>query len=185
MSRDLFAPPTNGHSYLKPLEDPFRWVVAVFAENGATQAIIKANKAKLLTYYPIRFNGKGEAKPLWMNYLFLEWRENITIDLCREVPKFIKIISAHDDEGIVRPILVRRNAIADSLRLVTMGKFDDKTFKRNFYGRGSVVRVIEGNFVDKRVTLEIDVLPHMNGRTRVPVDMNGIKAKIEIFKLAL
>jgi hypothetical protein len=45
--------------------------------------------------------------------------------------------------------------------------------------------VIEAGFMNKKVTLEIDVPPYMNGRTKVPVDINGIKGKIELFKLAL
>ena len=47
------------------------------------------------------------------------------------------------------------------------------------------IALLEGSFIDKTVRLEIDVPPDMNGRIRVPVDINGIKAKIELFKLAL
>jgi hypothetical protein len=188
MSKDLFdggAPKINGHSYLKPVEDPFRWVCAMFASDGAPQIIRRANEIPLRTYYPIRFNVQGEPTPMWRNYLLIEFREGVTINLCRTTTHFLKVISEKDEEGIFHPVLVRRNAIAESLRLVTMGKFNETEFKRKFYGRGSVVRVMEGSFIDKTVRLEIDVPPHMNGRTRVPVDINGIKAKIEIFKLAL
>ena len=185
MGRDLFAPPVNGHNFLKPLEDPFRWVCAVFSQDGAVQIIMRANKNGLKTLYPIRRDIKGEYQPLWRSYLFIEFREGITIDLCRTTTHFIKIVSERDEDGLQHPILVRRNAIAQSLRLVTMGKFDDSHFKRQFHGKGSIVRVIEGNFADKKVRLEIDVPPDMNGRTRVPVDMSGIKARIELYKLDL
>ena len=185
MSRDLFSASTNGHRYLKPLEDPFRWCVAIFSQDGAPQAIVKANKANLKTYYPIRFNGKGEPKPLWMNYLFLEFKENITLDLCREVPKFITIISARDDKGFVRPILVRRNAVEESRAIVMAGKFNERIISRQFHGRGSLVRVIEGMFIDKRVRLEEDVLPDWKGNHKVKVDIDGIRGTIEVYKLAL
>jgi hypothetical protein len=183
MSKDLFAPQTNGHAYLG--QDKFRWVVGVFRENGAQQAIIRANKCGLKTYYPIRFNGKGEPVPLWRSYLFVEHRTSVTLELFHEVPNFIKVISERDDDGLLRPILVRRNGIEESMRLVMIGKFNERPFKRSFYGKGSIVRVLEGSFMDRKVRLEVDVPPDLNGRTRVAVDINGIKAKIEIFKLAL
>ena len=180
---DLF----NGAAHPSAISEieEFKWIVAVFSADGASITIRRANEHDLKTFYPIRFSGKGEPTPMWANYLFIEFVEGITIDLCRITSKFMRIVSARDKEGIVRPILVPKNAIAESLRMVTMGKFDEKQFKRQFHGRGSIVRVIEGNFIDRKVRLEMDVTPDMNGRTRVPVDINGIKAKIEIFKLAL
>jgi hypothetical protein len=185
MSKDLFAgaPQANGHAYLK--SDPFRWIVGMFKENGAQQAIIRANKCDLLTYYPIRFNGKGEPVPLWRNYLFMEYRRFVTLELFHKVPNFIKVITERDDDGLVRPVLVRRNGIEESMKLVMMGRFNARSLKRRFYGKGSIVRVLDGGFIDKKVKLEVDVRPDMNGRTRVTVDINGIKARIEIFKLAL
>jgi hypothetical protein len=183
--RDLFAPKVNGHSYLKPLDDPFRYICGVFSGDSAVQIIQRANQIPLATYFPIRFNGKGEPIPLWRNYLMIEFREGITINLCRTTSHFIRVVSERDKDGLVTPVMVRKDSVTESLRLVTMGKFNDKSFKRQFHGKGSIVRVLEGNFIDRRVTLEIDVPPDMNGRTRIPVDMNGIKCKIELFKLAL
>ena len=153
--------------------------------DGATQIIKRASAHELKTFYPIRRNLRGEYAPLWRAYLFIEFREGVTINLCRTTSHFLKIISERDDGGLSHPILVREDAIADNLRLMMMGKFDDKTYIRRFYGKGSIVRVIEGNFIDRKVRLEMDVTPDMNARTRVPVDINGIKAKIEIFRLAL
>jgi hypothetical protein len=185
MARDLFSSAPNGHAYLKPLDDPFRWVCAVFNENGAIQIIQRANAKDLKTFYPIRRNIHGEYAPLWRSYLFIEFREGVTINLCRTTTHFIKIVSERDKSGLITPVMVRKDGIKESLRLVTMGKFDESQFKRQFHGKGSIVRVLEGVFIDRRVTLEIDVPPDMNARTRVPVDINGIKAKIEIFRLAL
>jgi hypothetical protein len=39
---------------------------------------------------------------------------------------------------------------------------------RRFYGRGSIVRVLEGNFLNQKIRLEIDIQPHMKGITRFP-----------------
>ena len=164
MGRDLFAPKINGHSYLK---DDFRWVVAIFMTDGAVEVIKRANENDLKTFYPIRKNIRGEYKPLWANYLFIQFIETVTIDLCRTTSKFIKVISARDDEGIIRPILVRKDAIAESLRLMTQGKFDAVTFKRRFHGRGAIVRIIDGPFLDKIARLEIDVLPEMKATKRL------------------
>ena len=85
----------------------------------------------------------------------------------------------------MRPILVRKEAINGSMKLMTMGKFDDVVFKRRAYGKGFIVRVLEGSFIDTKVRLEMDVTPDMPGRTKVKVDINGLKATIELFKLAL
>jgi hypothetical protein len=183
--RDLFAPKTNGHAHLAPLEDPFRWVVSVFSENGATEIIRRANAKDLKTFYPIRRNLAGEYTPLWRSYLFIEFREGVTINLCRTTTHFIKVVSERNKDGLITPVLVRKGAIAESLRLVAQGKFDDVTFQRRSYGKGAIVRVIEGNFIDKKVRLEMNVTPDMAGRTRVKVDIDGIKGTIELFKLAL
>jgi hypothetical protein len=139
----------------------------------------------LATYFPIRFNARGEATPLWRAYLFAEFRDGITIDILRSTSKFIRIISERDDEGIYQPVLVRRNAVQESMAMVMEGKYNERIIERRYYGRGSIVRVLEGNFIDKKVRLEMDVWPEMPGRTKVKVDINGVKAVIELFKLAL
>jgi hypothetical protein len=188
---DLFGSraPINGKHYdlFNGREiDTFRWIVTLFSQGGATRAIIKANAINLATFFPIRFNKQGEPVPLWSNYLFMEFREFVTIDLCRNTPNFIKLISSRDpDSDIMQPIMVRRGAIAESLRLITQGKFNEQVFVRPFHGRGSIVLVTDGPFLDKQVRLEIDVPSNMNARIKVPVDINGIKATIELFKLAL
>jgi hypothetical protein len=182
--RDLFAPKTNGHHFLKPVED-FRWVVGVFSGNGATQVIQRAYKRDLKTFYPIRRNHKNEYVPLWRAYLFIQFVEGVSIELCRTTSRFINVVSERDEDGLVTPVLVRKDAINESLHLMTMGKFDDVTFQRRFHGRGSIVRVLEGSFIDQKVRLEVDIRPEMKGNYKVPVDINGIKATIEIFKLAL
>ena len=166
-------------------QDDFHWVVGMFTGNGATDAIRRANQVPLRTYYPIRFNGKGEPVPLWRNYLFIEYREDLTSSLCRATKKFIKVLSMRDDEGNQYPIRVRRNAIDMHMQLLMKGKFDDKTFLRRFYGRGSLVRVVEGTFIDKRVRLEIDVTPDLPGNSKIPININGFKGSIDLWKLAL
>ena len=45
--------------------------------------------------------------------------------------------------------------------------------------------VTNGSFMDRKVGLEIDVAPEMRGNMKVPVSIDGIKAVIEIHKLAL
>jgi hypothetical protein len=122
---------------------------------------------------------------LFRNYLFVEFREHLTLDICRATTKFIKVIKTHDDDGKLVPLLVRRNHIEENKAMVLAGKFNERSLQRKFHGQGSTVRVIEGSFIDKRVRLEADILPTMKGNYRVPVDINGIKAKIEIFKLAI
>jgi hypothetical protein len=188
---DLFdkRTPINGKHYdlFNNREiDEFRWIVAQFSGSGATRAIIKANTCNLSTYYPLRINKDGEPVPLWANYLFMEFREFVTIDICRNTPRFIKIISARDHgSDIVHPIMVRRNAIAENMKMIMDGRFNERVFVRPFHGRGSLVRVIEGNFLDRRVCLEIDIPPTMRGNIRVPVSIDGIRAVIELHKLAL
>jgi transcription antitermination factor NusG len=185
MAKDLFgAPRINGHHYLPPI-DEFRWVVAVCQADGATQVIKRARENELQTFYPIRRTFKGEYSPLWKNYLFVQWREFITLEVCRSTTKFMTFINTHDEEGIVKPVLVRRNAIDETLRMITQGKYDERLIDRRFYGKGSIVRVIEGNFMDRNVRLEEAILPEMHGNHKVAVDLNGIKAVIEIYKLAL
>ena len=90
---DLFggAPKTNGHAYVKPVEDPFRYVCGVFSGDGAVQILQRANKSIFGNYFPIRFNGKGEPVPLWRNYLLIEFREGVTINLCRQQPSLLKL----------------------------------------------------------------------------------------------
>jgi hypothetical protein len=177
MMQDLF-------SSIQPSTD-FSWVVAMFAGTGATDAIRRANDVPLKTYFPIRFNGNQEPIPMWRNYLFIEFRGMLTLNICRSTSKFLKIICAHDEEGILRPIMVRKNAIAESLELFQQGRFNDRTYVRRYYGKGSIVRVIEGNFIDKRVRLEIDIEPGLPGTKKVPIDINGCRGSIEIWKLAL
>ena len=38
---DLFggAPKTNGHAYIKPVEDPFRYICGVFSGDGAVEIL--------------------------------------------------------------------------------------------------------------------------------------------------
>jgi hypothetical protein len=185
--RDLFGTPINGKHYdlFGTKRNEFHWIVGVFSGSGAVEVIKRAHEIPLATYFPIRRNVKGEYIPLWANYLFIEFRESVTIDLCRTTARFIKVISERDEDGVLHPVLIRKHAINESLKLMTQGKFDDIEFKRRTYGRGTIVRVIEGNFIDKRVRLEMAVTPEMNGRTKVRVDIDGIRATIELYKLAL
>ena len=71
------------------------------------------------------------------------------------------------------------------MRLVQQGKFNAIKFRRRFYGRGSLVKVVGGLFTDKRVKLEADLTPDMPGNKAVPISIGGWNGKIEIFKLAL
>lgn len=161
------------------------WIVAIFRDDGATETIRKANSIPLKTYYPIRFNMSGDPIPWWRNYLFIEFREHTTINVCRATSKFLKIINERDDEGVEKPILIMKNAIDESLSLFLRGKFNDRAFIRRFYGRGSLVRVLDGNFIDKRVKLECDVAPETPGSKKVPVSLGNWNGKIELCKLAL
>jgi hypothetical protein len=174
--QDLFAPQA---------QNEFKWVVAVFANTGATEAIRKANEVPLKTFYPIRFNHKGLPVPLWRHYLFIEFRNSITAQVCRSTKKFIKVITMRDDEGIEYPVLVRKNAIDEHLGLLLSGKFNSRPTIRRFYGKGSIVRVLEGTFIDKKVQLESNITPNMPGNKKVQIDIGGFKASIEIWKLAL
>jgi hypothetical protein len=187
---DLFdaAPQTNGHKYdlFSGREiDTFRWIVAMFRDDGASITIRKANDHGLKTYYPLRYNSHGEPMPLWRAYLFLEHREALTINVCRSNSKFLKVISARDEGGVWQPIMAKRGAIAESLRIIMSGKFDDRAPMRRFYGKGSMVHIKDGVLHDKLVRLEIDVLPNMSANTKVPISIDDLRAKIELHKLAL
>jgi hypothetical protein len=186
LAKDLFAPKTNGHAYLAPLDDPFRWVVCLFSGNGASDVIQRANGCGLQSYYPLRFNEKGEPRPLWANYLFLEFKEGISIELCRTTSKFIRVVSARDvGSDISKPVLVPRNAIAESMKMITDGKFDTVAHQRQFYGIGSLVTVTEGIMAYRRVRLETDILPEMVGNCAIAVSFGNWRGTIELFKLAL
>jgi hypothetical protein len=69
--------------------------------------------------------------------------------------------------------------------MMVAGKFNDVAVQRPFHGKGSLVMVTEGSFVSRKVRVEIDVTPQMRGGLKVPVSIDGIRAVIEIFKLAL
>jgi transcription antitermination factor NusG len=180
--RNLFSAPINGHHYLKR---PFKYICGVFSGDGAVQVIQRANEIPLATYFPIRFNGKGEPSPLWRNYLLIEFREGITINVCRTTSNFIKIVTERDEDGLSHPVLVSEAAIQQSMAMVLAGKYNERQLVRAFYGRGSLVRVIEGTFIDQKVRLEEDLFPDMRGNHKVKVDINGIKGVIEVYKLAL
>jgi hypothetical protein len=165
--------------------DSFRYICGVFSGDGATQILRRANEIPLATYFPIRFNGKGEPVPLWRSYLFIEFREGVTINLCRTTSHFLKVVSERDVDGLQHPVLVKREAVKQSMAMVIAGKYNERVINRQFYGRGSIVRVIEGTFIDQKVRLEEDVFPHMRGNYRVKVDLNGLKATVEVYKLAL
>jgi hypothetical protein len=99
MGRDLFAAPVNGHKYTKLVEDSFRYICGVFSGDGAVQILRRANQIPLATYFPIRFNVKGEPVPLWRSYLLIEFREGVTINLCRTTSHFLKVVSERDEDG--------------------------------------------------------------------------------------
>ena len=184
--RDLFnGHPYNGAPVSKIIIEDFRWVVAIFKNNGASEAIIRANKINLCTYYPVHFNAKNEPVPLWKNYLFIEFKEHITLDLCRTTINFSYVLTARDKDGIVRPHLVRRNSVDENRAMVMAGRFNELSIKRKFYGRGHIVRVIEGTFIDKKVRLEENVYPEWRGNHKVTVNIDGKRGVIELYKLAL
>jgi hypothetical protein len=175
---DLFTNP--------PQTDDFHWLVALFAGAGATEVIKRANDIPLKTFYPFKFNGKNEPIPMWKNYLFIQFVDDITIQICRSTNKFLKFIDAFDPETEVRkPVLVRKNAINESLELFHQGKFNDRVYLRRFYGYGSIVRVIEGPLIDKKVRLNMNIEPNMPGTKKILIDINGCRGSIELWKLAL
>jgi hypothetical protein len=167
------------------VSDDFHWVVAVFRAKGATEAIKRANDARLRTYYPFRRSRSGNFIPLWMNYLFIEFKHSITLNICRSTTNFIKILSIPDDNGINHPILVKRSAIYENQRLLQLGKFDSLDQKRRFYGQGSLVNIIYGDFIGRKVELLADIPTNVSANKKILVNMNGWKVSIEIFKLAL
>jgi hypothetical protein len=180
--QDLFG---DGYATCNIIDTNFRWMVALFRDRGASEAIRRANDIPLRTYYPFRTNKIGDLVPLWRSYLFIEFRDSVTMAICRSTSQFIKIISARDDEGIHHPVLVRHNAINESVKLLHQGKFDDIIFKRKFYGKGSICTIINGDFEGKRVQLLCDISSDMKGDRMVPVLLGGWKARIEVNKLGL
>jgi hypothetical protein len=181
MGRDLFAAPVSGHRYIKPVEDSFRYICGVFSGDGAVQIL----QIPLATFFPIRFNGNGGPVPLWRSYLLIEFREGVTINLCRTTSHFLKVVSERDEEGLLRPILVKREAVKQSMAMVLEGKYTERVTEGRFYGKGSIVAVLHGVIATRKVRLEEDVTPQMRGSHRVRVDMDGVKGTIEVHKLAL
>jgi hypothetical protein len=115
----------------------------------------------------------------------IEFREGVTINLCRTTSHFLKVVSERDEDGLLHPVLVKREAVKRSMAMVLEGKFNERIIERRFYGKGSLVRVLEGTFIDKKVRLEENILPEWHGNRSVKVDLDGIKATIEVYKLAL
>ena len=72
-----------------------------------------------------------------------------------------------------------------SIAMVLEGKFNERIIDRRFYGKGSIVAVLHGVMATRKVRLEQNVTPEMPGSQRVKIDMDGVKATIEIHKLAL
>jgi hypothetical protein len=166
-------------------DNDFQWSVAVFKADGASKAIQRANGAHLRTYYPFYRNKMGDLKPLFRNYLFLEFQKSITISICRTTSNFIKMLSMMNEEGEYEPVLVRKDAIYENMRLLRLGAFNDINYQRRYYGVGSLVNIISGDFSGRRVELLGDITIDMPGNKKVLVDINGWRASIEIFKLAL
>jgi hypothetical protein len=71
------------------------------------------------------------------------------------------------------------------MNLIKAGAFDAVAHQRTFHGRGSLVRVIEGVFAQRRVRLDEDITQNMLGSQRIRVEIGGRKGTIELFKLAL
>ena len=55
--RDLFAAPINGHTYLKPAEDSFRYIGGVFSGDGAVQIIQRASEIPWSLIFPYGLMG--------------------------------------------------------------------------------------------------------------------------------
>jgi hypothetical protein len=174
---DLFAQQNN--------EENYKWIVCLFRENGAVDAIRRANEIPLRTFYPIRFNGHNQPIPLWRNYLFIEFQNILTIQTCRSTNKLLKILSTRDDEGRSFPVLLKKEYVDESRDLMLTGRFNERRFLRPFYGKGSIVRVIEGTFMGKRVRLDMNIEPSMPGTRKISIELGGYKGSIEIWKLAL
>jgi hypothetical protein len=163
--------------------DKFFWSVGIFAGNGATEAIKYALDARLEVFYPHHLNKNGDFVPLWKNYLFIEWIDNVSVSVCRKCNKFIKFISFDENN---RPFLVGRNNIDECLEMLKMGKYNIISKERDFYPAGSVVMIRDDNYFDRMwVKLLCDIGSFMNGKHRVPVELNGWKINIEINKLFL
>jgi hypothetical protein len=81
--------------------------------------------------------------------------------------------------------MVRRNAVQQNMEMVLAGKFDDVAPRRQCYGRGSLIRVIEGPLTERKIRLETDVLPGMPGHYAVAISIGNWRGTIELFKLAL
>jgi hypothetical protein len=90
-----------------------------------------------------------------------------------------------NEEGEYEPVLVRKDAIYENMRLLRLGAFNDINYQRRYYGVGSLVNIISGDFSGRRVQLLGDIPIDMPGNKKVLVDINGWKASIEVFKLAL
>jgi hypothetical protein len=178
---DLFA----GSGGATVMDESFQWSVAMFRAKGAVEVIKRANDSSLRTYYPFKRNKSGDFIPLWRNYLFIEFKSQLTITICRSTSNFIKILCIPDEDGINQPVLVRKNVIDENMRLVQAGKFDDIEFRRKYYGIGSLVNIISGDFSGHKVRLLGDVPPDAPGNRKIPVVINGWKASIELWKLAL
>jgi hypothetical protein len=176
---DLFNGSSSAH------QEDFMWSVAVFRATGASEVIKRANQHELHTFYPFRRTRNGDLIPLWRNYLFIEFKQILTLNICRSTSNFIKILSIPDEEGQNQPVLVRKNVINDSMRFLQIGKFDDVAPHRRFYGRGSYVSIINGDLLGKKVELLSDIPSDMSSNKRVAISIGGWRATIEVFNLAL
>ena len=179
---DLF----QNHRCANIWKDEFRWALAVFRQKGALEAMRRAKANQLMTYYPVKFNTANKVVPLWSNYLFIEFKRSLTMQICRCTSNFIRIVSAENIEtGENEPILIRRNAIDESMQLFMNGFYNESVRVRPFYGYGSLVKINDGDFAGKRVRLLCDIPSDMSGNKRIVVDLEGWKVNIEIFKLNL
>jgi hypothetical protein len=164
--------------------DKFFWSVGIFAGNGANEAIKHAIDEHLEVFYPYRLNKSGDFTPLWKNYLFIEWIDNLSIDVCNRCNKFIKFISFDDSN---KPFLVKHDSINECLEMMRMGKYNIGSPVRSFRNAGSriMIRDQNSNFDRMRVLLLCDVTPNMSGTKRIPVELNGWRVLIEVNKLWL
>jgi hypothetical protein len=164
--------------------DKFFWSVGIFAGNGANEAIKRAIDARLEVFYPYRLNKSGDFTPLWKNYLFIEWIDNLSVDVCNHCNKFIRFISFDDSN---KPFLVKYDSISECLEMMRMGKYNIGNPVRSFRNAGSKVMIRDqnSNFDRMRVLLLCDITPNMSSTRRVPVELNGWRVLIEINKLWL
>lgn len=100
----------------------FQWIVGVFRPGGATEIIKRANDIPLKTYYPLRLTNDDKTEPLWSNYLFIEFLENISIQICKTTSRFIKILRHLDGD----PITVPDEVINKHQQLLQTGYYDYK-----------------------------------------------------------